>query len=179
LNRSCPRPSVNSCLLASWVCCWPGLLAAFNSTFAGTLNAAQAYIVNDIYLKYLRPEANSRQVSRTNYLTGDRGGGHLGDLWFLRPGCELGTSMDRIGPLGSLCGQQYPEMVLVALQRRGLFLGHAGGHRIGTDLQQDLRLPGPLLLPDHPGGSRPLQPLLGTYSKPPTDEETSSPFTRT
>jgi SSS family solute:Na+ symporter len=47
-----------------------GLLAAFMSTFAGTLNAAQAYIVNDIYLKYLRPQASRRQVSRTNYLTG-------------------------------------------------------------------------------------------------------------
>ncbi len=47
-----------------------GLLAAFMSTFAGTLNAAQAYIVNDIYLKYLRPEASRKQVSRTNYLTG-------------------------------------------------------------------------------------------------------------
>jgi uncharacterized sodium:solute symporter family permease YidK len=47
-----------------------GLLAAFMSTFAGTLNAAQAYIVNDIYLKYLRPDASRRQVSRTNYLTG-------------------------------------------------------------------------------------------------------------
>jgi Na+/proline symporter len=47
-----------------------GLLAAFMSTFAGTLNAAQAYIVNDIYLKYLKPEASRRQVSRTNYLTG-------------------------------------------------------------------------------------------------------------
>jgi SSS family solute:Na+ symporter len=30
-----------------------GLLAAFMGTFAGTLNAAQAYIVNDIYLKYI------------------------------------------------------------------------------------------------------------------------------
>jgi Na+/proline symporter len=47
-----------------------GLLAAFNSTFAGTLNAAQAYIVNDIYLKYFRPDASPRQISRTNYLTG-------------------------------------------------------------------------------------------------------------
>jgi Na+/proline symporter len=47
-----------------------GLLAAFMSTFAGTLNAAQAYIVNDIYLKYLRPNASKRQTSRTNYLTG-------------------------------------------------------------------------------------------------------------
>ncbi len=47
-----------------------GLLAAFMSTFAGTLNAAQAYIVNDIYLKYLKPDASQKQVSRTNYLTG-------------------------------------------------------------------------------------------------------------
>ncbi|MDD4426593.1 MAG: sodium:solute symporter, partial [Mariniphaga sp.] len=35
-----------------------GLLAAFNSTFAGTLNAAQAYIVNDIYLRYVKPDAS-------------------------------------------------------------------------------------------------------------------------
>ena len=47
-----------------------GLLAAFMSTFAGTLNAAQAYIVNDIYLKYLRPRASRKQMSRTNYITG-------------------------------------------------------------------------------------------------------------
>jgi Na+/proline symporter len=47
-----------------------GLLAAFNSTFAGTLNSSQAYIVNDIYLKYLRPNATRKQISRANYLTG-------------------------------------------------------------------------------------------------------------
>ncbi|MBT7000580.1 MAG: sodium:solute symporter, partial [Prolixibacteraceae bacterium] len=39
-----------------------GLLAAFNSTFAGTLNAAQAYIVNDIYLRYLKPKASNKQI---------------------------------------------------------------------------------------------------------------------
>ncbi len=47
-----------------------GLLAAFMSTFAGTLNAAQAYIVNDIYLKYIRPEASNRSIKLTNYATG-------------------------------------------------------------------------------------------------------------
>ncbi|MBE9518615.1 MAG: sodium:solute symporter, partial [Bacteroidetes bacterium] len=31
---------------------------------------AQAYIVNDIYLKHLRPKASRRQISRTNYLSG-------------------------------------------------------------------------------------------------------------
>jgi Na+/proline symporter len=47
-----------------------GLLAAFMSTFAGTLNAAQAYIVNDIYLKYVKPDATNRQIKTTNYTTG-------------------------------------------------------------------------------------------------------------
>ena len=47
-----------------------GLLAAFIGTFAGTLNAAQAYLVNDIYLKYLNTKASNETVSRMNYLTG-------------------------------------------------------------------------------------------------------------
>ncbi|MEX0721319.1 MAG: sodium:solute symporter family protein [Balneolaceae bacterium] len=47
-----------------------GLLAAFMSTFAGTLNAAQAYVVNDIYLKYINPKANSKKISGMNYLSG-------------------------------------------------------------------------------------------------------------
>jgi len=47
-----------------------GLLAAFNSTFAGTLNAAQAYVTNDIYLKYIKPEASNRQIRLSNYTVG-------------------------------------------------------------------------------------------------------------
>jgi Na+/proline symporter len=47
-----------------------GLLAAFMSTFAGTLNAAQAYIVNDIYLKYINPKAGNKTINITNYITG-------------------------------------------------------------------------------------------------------------
>lgn len=47
-----------------------GLIAAFMSTFAGTLNAAQAYLVNDIYLKYKNPNATSNQIKNMNYLTG-------------------------------------------------------------------------------------------------------------
>ena len=46
-----------------------GLLAAFMSTFAGTLNAAQAYIVNDIYLK-VKKEATNNQIKRMNYIVG-------------------------------------------------------------------------------------------------------------
>ncbi len=47
-----------------------GLIAAFMSTFAGTLNAAQAYIVNDIYLKHIKPDANAKQIRNMNYSTG-------------------------------------------------------------------------------------------------------------
>ena len=39
-------------------------------TFSGTLNAAQAYIVNDIYLKYINPEASNRKIISMNYLSG-------------------------------------------------------------------------------------------------------------
>jgi SSS family solute:Na+ symporter len=47
-----------------------GLLGAFMGTFSGTLNAAQAYIVNDIYLKYVNPEASTKKIIRMNYLVG-------------------------------------------------------------------------------------------------------------
>ena len=47
-----------------------GLLAAFNSTFAGTLNAAQAYVVNDIYLRYVNPDASNNKLKNINYATG-------------------------------------------------------------------------------------------------------------
>jgi len=47
-----------------------GLLAAFMSTFAGTLNATQAYIVNDIYLKYINPKASNVKIKSINYIAG-------------------------------------------------------------------------------------------------------------
>jgi Na+/proline symporter len=47
-----------------------GLLGAFMSTFSGTLNAAQAYVVNDIYIKYINPKATNRQIIRRNYAVG-------------------------------------------------------------------------------------------------------------
>ena len=47
-----------------------GLLGAFMGTFSGTLNAAQAYIVNDIYLKYVNPTASNKKIITMNYLMG-------------------------------------------------------------------------------------------------------------
>ncbi len=45
-----------------------GLLAAFMSTFASTVNAAPAYLINDIYLKYINPNASRKQLINYSYL---------------------------------------------------------------------------------------------------------------
>ncbi len=47
-----------------------GLIAAFMGTFSGTLNAAQSYIVNDIYLKHINPQAGHKRVLAMNYGSG-------------------------------------------------------------------------------------------------------------
>jgi Na+/proline symporter len=44
-----------------------GLLAAFMSTFSGTINAAAAYLVNDVYKRYARPAASDREYIRASY----------------------------------------------------------------------------------------------------------------
>ncbi|HTD92999.1 MAG TPA: hypothetical protein VK644_04280, partial [Chitinophagaceae bacterium] len=47
-----------------------GLLGAFMGTFSGTLNAAQAYITNDIYRKYINPNAGTKRLISINYIVG-------------------------------------------------------------------------------------------------------------
>lgn len=62
INEFVP-PGVMGLLLA-------GLLAAFMSTFAGTLNATQAYLVNDVYLKYINVDAPPNRIMRANWIAG-------------------------------------------------------------------------------------------------------------
>ncbi|MBN1481629.1 sodium:solute symporter [candidate division KSB1 bacterium] len=45
-----------------------GLLAAFMSTFDSTVNAGAAYIVNDIYKRYLKPHEQPQRYVRLGYL---------------------------------------------------------------------------------------------------------------
>jgi solute:Na+ symporter, SSS family len=44
------------------------LLAAFMSTYAATVNAAPAYLVNDIYKRYVNPTATDRKYVAASYL---------------------------------------------------------------------------------------------------------------
>ena len=45
-----------------------GLLAAFMSNFAATVNAAPPYIVNDIYRRFINPHASERTYVRLSYV---------------------------------------------------------------------------------------------------------------
>ncbi|MHC4118906.1 MAG: sodium:solute symporter family protein [Planctomycetota bacterium] len=45
-----------------------GLLAAFMSTFAATVNAGPAYVVNDIYKRFINPQASNEVQVRMSYL---------------------------------------------------------------------------------------------------------------
>ncbi|HLR49318.1 MAG TPA: sodium:solute symporter family protein [Candidatus Sphingobacterium stercoripullorum] len=45
-----------------------GLLSAFMGTFASTVNAGQAYIVNDVLLKYIYPKSSRKFQIRLSYL---------------------------------------------------------------------------------------------------------------
>ncbi len=46
-----------------------GLLSAFMATYSASLNAAPAYVVNDIYKKYIKPDASQTTYVRLAYLT--------------------------------------------------------------------------------------------------------------
>ena len=45
-----------------------GLIAAFMSTFAANVNAGPAYIVNDIYKRFINPNASNKQYIKMSYL---------------------------------------------------------------------------------------------------------------
>ena len=46
-----------------------GLLAAFMGTFAAFINAAPAYLVNDLYKKYVNPDASDKKLVRYSYVS--------------------------------------------------------------------------------------------------------------
>ncbi len=45
-----------------------GLIAAFMSTYDSTVNAGAAYIVNDIYKRYIKPDASDKNLVRASYV---------------------------------------------------------------------------------------------------------------
>ncbi|MGV3767562.1 MAG: sodium:solute symporter family protein [Chitinophagaceae bacterium] len=155
-----------------------GLLGAFMGTFSGTLNAAQAYIVNDIYLKYVHPEASNRRIIYMNYLMG---------ILVVIAGIVLGFFAKDVNSIlqwivGALYGGYIAANVLKwywwRFNANGFFWGMMAG--IAAALVFPLLFDGlplykwPLLFLISIAGC-----IIGTYTAPPSDEKTLKNFYRT
>jgi Na+/proline symporter len=155
-----------------------GLLGAFMGTFSGTLNAAQAYIMNDIYLKYINPKASSKQLISLNYLVG---------LIVVTIGIILGFYAKNVNAVlqwivGALYGGYIAANVLKwywwRFNASGFFWGMMSG--IAAALVFPYIFDGlplynwPWLFLISIAGS-----IIGTYSAPPTDLKTLESFYKT
>jgi solute:Na+ symporter, SSS family len=67
-----------------------GLLSAFMSTFSATVNAGAAYLVNDVYARYLNPTASTRTLIKASY---------LGSVLVLLLGITLGFFLSSINQI--------------------------------------------------------------------------------
>ncbi|MEC7772314.1 MAG: sodium:solute symporter family protein [Bacteroidota bacterium] len=153
-----------------------GLIAAFMSTFAGTLNAAQAYLVNDIYLKYKNPYASTRQIKNMNYTTG---------LVVVVVSIVLGLFAKDVNSVlqwivsvlyGSYVGANILKWHWWRFNGEGFFWGMAAGllaAAIVPELFPDILelYLFPILLVVSLIGS-----IVGTYTAPPTDQEILKSF---
>ena len=67
-----------------------GLLSAFMSTFSATVNAGAAYLVNDVYKRYLNPDASNKTLIRASY---------LGSILILAVGMSVGLFVASINDI--------------------------------------------------------------------------------
>jgi len=157
-----------------------GLLGAFMGTFSGTLNAAQAYIVNDIYLKYINPAASNKKIISMNYLAG---------LVVVATGVVLGLYVKNVntvlqwivsGLYGGYVASNMLKWYWWRFNANGFFWGMLAGivPAIALAVLKSFEvLKGldlyywPLLFLLSLAGS-----ILGTYATPPTDKETLASF---
>jgi solute:Na+ symporter, SSS family len=153
-----------------------GLLGAFMGTFSGTLNAAQAYITNDIYLKYINPHATNKKIMTVNYTSG---------LVVVTIGVILGFFAKDVnsilqwivsGLFGGYIAANMLKWYWWRFNANGFFWGMLAG--IASALifsklipSSDLLYYFPLLFSISIAGC-----LIGTYTAPPTDKEVLKKF---
>ena len=156
-----------------------GLLGAFMGTFSGTVNAAQAYIVNDIYLKYFNPHASTSRIISMNYLVGVVVVAIGVTLGFLAK--DVNTVLQFI--VSALYGGYIAANVLKwhwwRFNATGFFVGMSTGIVaalvFGTFIQSgNLLYWFPLLFAISLTGS-----IVGTYFSPPTEAATLHHFYKT
>jgi len=155
-----------------------GLLGAFMGTFSGTLNAAQAYIVNDIYLKYVNPHASTRKIISMNYIVG---------ILTVAVSIVLGFfAKDVNSILQWIVGALYGGYIAANMLKWYWWRFNAGGFFWGMICGIVAALIFPLIFKGLPLYNWPLLfvislagCIIGTYATPPTDTETLKAFYRT
>jgi Na+/proline symporter len=155
-----------------------GLLGAFMGTFSGTLNAAQAYIMNDIYLKYINPKASSKQLISLNYLVG---------LVVVAIGIVLGFYAKNVNTvLQWIVGALYGGYIAANMLKWYWWRFNASGFFWGMMSGIAAALVFPYLFDGLPLYNWPwlflisiVGSIIGTYSAPPTDQETLESFYKT
>ena len=155
-----------------------GLLAAFMSTFAGTLNAAQAYLINDVYLNLKPPRAKVKSMKFMTYGSG---------ILVVALGIGLGFFVENVNSVlqwlvSALFGSYVVANILKwhwwRFNGTGFFWGMLAG--MVPALILPLLLPGTLDLYYFPVllVTSLLGCILGTYSRPPTERDVLKEFYR-
>ena len=155
-----------------------GLLGAFMGTFSGTLNEAQAYIVNDIYLKYINPAASTKRTMWMNYLSG---------IFIVALGLVLGFFAKDVNSLlqwivaalyGGYIAANIFKWYWWRFNASGFFWGMMAGIAAALIFPQIftglLLYKWPLLFLISIAGS-----IIGTYAAPPTDATVLKSFYKT
>ncbi|MEM8523006.1 MAG: sodium:solute symporter family protein [Bacteroidota bacterium] len=155
-----------------------GLLAAFMGTFAAFINAAPAYIINDLYKKYINPVATDKKYVRYSYvasialvLIGVAGG-------FFTASINSLTLWITSALYGGYAAANVLKWIWWRFNGYGYFFGMAAGLLASTFVPQvfpntlDIYL-FPIIL-----GSSFLGCFLGTYLTPPDDEAVLKNFYR-
>ena len=104
-----------------------GLMAAFMSTFAAFVNAAPAYLVNDIYKKYINPNASAKKYIYMSYVASVTIvilGVFVGFFIHFN---RLYYQMDSGFFVWRVCSCQRVEMDMVEVQWTWIFLGNDHG----------------------------------------------------
>jgi len=114
-----------------------GLLAAFMSNFAATVNAAPAYVVNDIYKRYINPDAPPKRYVYLSYIV---------SLAFIIIGVSLGFFIPTVNEViqwivSGLYGGYTASNVLKWYWWRFNAYGYFWGMAVGIVLALSLAIP--------------------------------------
>jgi len=155
-----------------------GLVAAFMSTFAANVNAGPAYIVNDIYKRFINPGASNKTLVRASYLA---------SLGVVIVGITVGFFVQDINSIlqwitaalfGGYAAANFLKWVWWRFNGYGYFWGMIGGlvaSLVVPKLMPELSviMAFPIIL-----GIASLGSVLGTYLNPPDNEAVLKSFVK-